>query len=148
MGRVVLSTRVFHIPGKQTLDGVALCDDGIKRGQFGGQTLEELQAQYGPEVVEGDIDEAIKLIEEANITEPVVIESTVFYNYFGGLLKKWVNYESTESYQCEEHDTGMITSFHVRVDGRYFAFSDRTSLTHAEAIAKVRDSEAFNNQAA
>jgi hypothetical protein len=144
MAVVICSGRVFHRPGRDTLDGVVLCDDGIKRSQYGRSTLEQLKERYGPTVEEGDLYVAIALIEDAHTTEPVEIDGDR-WTYFLEVLppNKWVNQGETESFQSVEYQTFTITQICVRVGDRRFAFDHRHGITHTEAVEKVRNSTAY-----
>lgn len=128
---------VFFAPNSSypVIDCVAL--DGL--GQYGRQTLAQLEAIYG-EVVVIDEFEATRRIEASKTTEPKEITKGEFWYLLEVLPPcKWKRSGSTEAFHVSERITCSIVTWCVRVGDRYFRLDDTDRLTPDQATQKVQD---------
>lgn len=131
--------KAFHVCGNPWVIDVAIeRPDGVFVSQYGGLTLEEVQAQNpGAELM--DYDEALALIEASCKTEPHQIDAERFDDCLNILPPvRWVINGDCESFLMSERTNGRVTAIFVKLGDTYWSFEDDCGLSHSEIIAKVR----------
>lgn len=124
----------FFSPGKRTVIDI-VANDGLSF--IRSQTLAELRQQW-PDVEVVPSEEAVTRIESGHITEAVEISREDFIDALEVLPPcRWKRHGDTESFYMSEFTYGSITAHYVRINTRYFHFSDDASLTHEDAVRKA-----------
>lgn len=129
-------THAFYVPGKPgTIDAV---HPVTGRGVWGGQTLEEIQAEY-PGAVKESFDVILAAEEDHFRKAPVEVDAAR-WDYALGVLPPlhWKRTGDAETFKISEMTSGTITAIYCRIGDRYFELSDSVSLTHEQIVEKVR----------
>jgi hypothetical protein len=135
---------VFYVPGKQGLapmvvDMAMRQPDGTYTSRFSQKTYVMLANEY-PGLEIGELDAVIKEKEDIYRNRPPVeITEESFQQALECLPpENWTNQGDTESFVMCEHTCGRITGIYVRIDDKFYTFSDLSCITHVEIVAKVR----------
>lgn len=101
--------------------------------------------EYGPGLVVLPIDEAWQRHEDAAKSPPVEITEERWHEMLNVLPPvAWHRTCDGESFKISERTTGMITAIFVRLNGRFFEFSDSIRTPHQECCKRVFESEAYS----
>lgn len=113
------------------------CIDGI--GRYSKKTLEQLQADY-PDIELMSIDEAIKIMDDANRT-PATKTTSEQYWYALEVLppQNWKHFPNGEGdyFQMSEYWSGDITTYYANYKGEYYTFMDNAWMTPSQVLEKI-----------
>ncbi len=130
-----MDERVFFDQKSQNLVDSVHEVNGVLRGFYSHQTLEEMKVRY-PEIVVMDTMEAVKLHESKFITPVTEIDDDRFSDMLEVLPpSRWKHFPGGEHFHICERISGNIVSWCVRIGSRYFTFQDVSNLS-TDDIAK------------
>lgn len=133
-GRIldVAVSRVRDVDGKEF-------DLEVPIGRYSRKNLEELKTESSTDIVLLTVEEAIKRVEDAWVSEPIVISESEWFEALGCMppLKRQGD-EDTESFRMSESYTASIHATYVRIGQRYFCWRERLSTPHSELLATVK----------
>lgn len=127
----------------RVIDSVLIDDNGVQRGRYSGETLEQISTRY-PNALIGDIDAVIADQEQACRTQPTACTEEDFFDALDMLPPEdWVTVNGVESFKMMERLSGRMTGIFARLGKTYWQFTDRCDLS-AESIAeKIKRSAAM-----
>lgn len=121
------------------IDGVFTDDNGIMRGLYSGETLEQLGKRY-PNPVITTIDEYNVAHEAAWTTKPERITEEQYMQMLEVLPPlDWEHGKGWECFKLVERISGSITNIYARVGAEYWSFRGRDDMSAADIIAKVKE---------
>ena len=124
-----MDERVFFDQKSQNLVDSVHEVNGVVRGYYSHQTLEEMKVRY-PDIVVMDTMEAVKLHESKFITPVTEIDHDRFDEMLNVLPpSRWVRFAGREHFHICERISGSIVSWCVRIGSRYFTFQDTSNMT-------------------
>jgi len=133
-GRIldVAISRVRDVDGKEF-------DLEVPIGRYSRKNIDELKAESATDIVLLSLEGAIKRVEDAWVSQPIIINEEEWHEALGCLppLKRQGD-EDTESFRMSEPYTASVHATYVRVGQRYFCWRERLNTTHSELLAKVR----------
>jgi hypothetical protein len=111
--------------------------DGVMRGTFSGQTLDEISVRcHGAQL--GELDEVIAQKEASLISQPTSITEEDYWDALEQLPPNdWHTTGHYESFKMSEHLSGRITSIYCKTGDQYFTFNDVCTLSHQEIVTKI-----------
>jgi hypothetical protein len=117
-----------------------LKDDGTVGYCSTPTTLEQYEDEHGPMRVltEAELDELMAAFESSQITEPAP-ESAKDFDYALGVLppSRWTTCRGVELFAMSERISGLLTTWHAQLNGRYWTWTDLATAKHEELAAKV-----------
>lgn len=133
--------QVFFTPDHLTIVDMAVQrEDGVLVSHYMRETVEQMSIRH-PGVYIETMENAIRLKEEVLKSAPVEITEEDFMEALECLPPlNWVGENGAASFKMMEFYSGRITGVYVRLAERYFVFNDVFSITHDEAVAKVKAS--------
>lgn len=138
--------KVFYTPSNGDIlpliiDMAILNQQGSYVGQYSKEPLELVAKRY-PGVLMGDFQLVSDSIHAAMKSMPSEITEAKFNEYLGALPPEdWQSSGNEESFKICEYLSGSITTICAKTHGRFYAFNDVATLTHAEIIQKIQASE-------
>lgn len=132
----------FYQPGTPArlpvfIDQAVAQPDGTLIGRYSHESIDQLRLRY-PGVAVGEMDAIVAEREERLIGEPSEISSEQFHEALEVLPPNdYCENTIGVSFKMAEHLSGDITQVLACVHGRYFAFNDRSTMSHAAIMAKV-----------
>jgi hypothetical protein len=132
---------VFFLPGKPgIIDTAHQGEDGELRSDVNKQTLAEMRARFGYEMVQvGELEDVARASEDAVRTAPVEVNEERWMDMLEVLPPlKWTGRGGTESFRISEMTYNSVTTTFVRIGKRYFEMSERVTVTHEDLVAAVR----------
>lgn len=137
-GRIVdvAVSRVRDVDGKEF-------DLEVPIGKYSRKNIEQLKAESATDIVLLSVEEAVKRVEDAWVSQPIVITESEWYEALGCMppLNRQGS-EDTESFRMSEAYTASVHATYVRIGQRYFCWRERLSTPHSELLATVK--AAFN----
>lgn len=132
------ATLVFYKPGSwSAIDQV---HKPTGRGYWSRDSLEQIRAEYGPEVEIVTLAEATAAIEAAAISKPARCTQEDYERALEQLPP--INFgldEDVEVFQMSEMTVGRITGTFADVDGEFFCWRDVANAPRTELADKARD---------
>lgn len=123
----------------QCIDGVCTDSDGIKRGIYSGETLEQIGKRYANPVIT-TIAEYNVAHESAWTTKPERITEEQYIEMLEVLPPlDWEHGKGWECFKLVERISGSITSIYARVGAEYWSFRGRDDMSAADIIAAVKE---------
>lgn len=131
-----MQTMLFAEPGSPwPIDSASLVN-GQWVSELQQESLQQLRLRY-PNAQLYERHEWIAAAEKALIRPPRRISEREFDDQLTILPPvNWVRTANTDSFQISERITGRIVHIYARYLGQHFHLVDRSTLTHAEIIAK------------
>jgi hypothetical protein len=133
---------VFYVPGGTSIIDLALVgQDGIIRGVYSNETIEEMAIRY-PGVAIGEMEMVHASCEETFKTNPAEITAEQ-YQYGLEVLPPvdWIQANGS-SFKMSERQYGNITTIYCSLlidrQRRYFSFNDNITLPHEQIIDRCR----------
>lgn len=120
----------------RSIDGVYLDNEGVHRGLYSGETLEEIGRRYAnPRLT--TFDEFTEAHDAAYRSEPKEITEDRFYEMLNVLPPLgYAHSNGAESFKMCEMLSGAMTDVFARVGNRFWSFVDKRSIPHDEIIRK------------
>jgi len=132
----------------QSIDGVAIGSDGIQRGLYSGETLEEISRRYANPVIT-DYEAFQAVHDSAWTSDPAPITKDRFNEMLDVLPPLgYINDRSTESFKMIERESGNITGIYARLGESYWSFNGRDDMPHSEIIRRCAAIRAKSNEEA
>jgi hypothetical protein len=145
--------KVYFVPASngrvpQVIDEAIPRLDGNFCGRISGKTIEQFRERY-PTIELGDVDVVIAQKEAMLRSEPTPCTKD---QYFDALVTLpplgFTHVQGYESFKMEERFSGRMTNIYVRATGGFFySFMDVDTLSHADIIARVKQSKHFGVKA-
>jgi hypothetical protein len=130
------STPVFYVPGRPGIIDLAIERDGLMRGGYSGETLEEMAKRY-PGVRIGELGPVAAASEDMFRHPPRPITAERFEEMLCVLPPEdWHGGGGAESFKLCERTSGSITAIFCRIGNRYFELSDSFTLSHNEIVTR------------
>ena len=129
-------TPVFYVPGRPGIIDVAFKRDGVWKGGYSDETIEQIGIRY-PGVTLGRLGPVCESSDESYKQPPVEIDAER-YNEMLEVLppEQWHGIgEHTESFKLSERTSGNITAIFCRIGERYFEMQDSVFMKHAAIVA-------------
>ena len=132
-------TPVFYQPGKPGIIDLALDRDGIMRGIYSGETLEEMRLRY-PAAEIGELGPVAKASDDHFRHGPVEITEDQF-DYALEVLppEDFVVRNGASTFKMCEYTSGRITAIYASIRGRYYELADDFALSHDAILAKIAE---------
>lgn len=125
---------VFYDPVTASPIDIAIVRDGVSMGGYSGKTEEALKQEY-PSLTIMDNESALKAQENHCITNPVEITEEQYDDALDALPP--VNWRSG-TFMFREFMVGTVTTIYAKLNGRYYKFHDRVSLSVDEINMKIK----------
>lgn len=131
-----MQTMLFAEPGSPWPIDTASLVNGQWVSELRQESLQQLRLRY-PTAQLFERHEWIAAAEKALIRPPRLISAREFDDQLTILPPvNWVHTANTSSFQISERITGRIVHIYAQYLGHHFHLVDRSTLTHAEVIAK------------
>ena len=131
-----MQTMLFAEPGSPWPIDTASLVNGQWVSELRQESLQQLRLRY-PTAQLYERHEWITAAENALIRPPQLISAREFDDQLTILPPvNWVCTANTSSFQISERITGQIVHIYAQYLGHHFHLVDRSTLTHAEVIAK------------
>lgn len=128
---------MFYVPGSMNIIDYAIMRDGVLRGGYSNETLDEIRARY-PGAIVGELDKFVDERDASLRTEPVEITAEQWTEALEVLPPLDHVYDGTAcTFKCMEMLCGRITAVYCRIGKRCFTFNDYASIKHADILTKV-----------
>ena len=132
---IFLPVRNGRVP--QILDFATLSSSGVYVGNYLGQTVDQVRADY-PDAQLGECDDVIATKEAMLKTAPVEIAEDQYIEMLGVLPPlDFRRGGGDSSFKMCEMLSGRITSIFAVVRNKCYTFNDLVTLSHEEIVAKV-----------
>jgi len=119
--------------------------DVVKTGESDAAAVARL-ADYGTALTVLPLGDAAHRYESQFKTEPFEIPEAKWHEMLGVLPPVgWRNTACGESFKLSERTAGNVTSIFVRINERYFTFSDDIQTPHDECCRRVAQSRAWRD---
>jgi hypothetical protein len=130
------STPVFYVPGRPGIIDLAIERDGLMRGGYSGETLEEMSKRH-PGVQIGKLGQVAAASDDMFRHPPQPITKARFVEMLEVLPPEdWHCGDGAESFKLSERTSGSITAIFCRVGNRYFEMQDSFTLSHNEIVTR------------
>lgn len=132
----------FYVPGKTHLLSIATLQDGEYVCQYQKRTLAELRAETGDDVQLMPLDDACRMIDDAQTRAycrtPIEETRENFHAMLNVLPPaKWLRGTHTEAFFVPEPLCADIYSWHVRIGERYWCLNRSGTRAPESIIAEV-----------
>jgi hypothetical protein len=136
-----LGLRVFYVPGQIGGIDVAFPDDsGVLRGQYSGDTLEEIRVRY-PGAIEGDIEQVAKASHDLCRRPAQRITEERYTEMLECLPPMdWTGRDGWQTFKMSERNYGTITGIYAwdRTNDVHYTLADDETLTHEQIVAACK----------
>lgn len=127
---------VFYVPGRAGIIDLAINRDGVLRGAYSNETLEEMAKRH-PGVQVGELGPVAAASEDMFRHPPRAISEDRFIEMLEVLPPEdWQRGAGAESFKLMERTSGSITAIFCRIGDRYFELSDSFTLSHNEIVTR------------
>jgi hypothetical protein len=129
-------TPVFYVPSRPGIIDLAISRDGVMRGAYSNETLEEMALRY-PGVQLGELGPVSAASDDAFRCPPQPISEERFIEMLEVLPPEdWQGADGAESFKLSERTSGSITAIFCRIGNRYFELQDSFTLSHNEIVTR------------
>jgi hypothetical protein len=130
------NTPVFYVPGRPGIIDLAIERDGVMRGGYSNESLDEMDKRY-PGVQLGKLGPVAAASEDMFRSPPQPISEERFREMLEVLPPQgWHSGDGAESFKLCERTSGSITAIFCRIGDRYFEMQDSFTLPHNEIVTR------------